>query len=310
MEQWKKPVQGLGSWMVYMLAASLRFVLVSQFVGEHRGCSKKSGLAPKASPAAAELLNVTPIFQPPGRGESVNRGEEGELKKDKMKERNRETVTETDKEGEEGEGADGGMTKKIDKGVKSRERLRVKKYSCMLILVSRGALSNVRKGYWAEELGAVKGLDMFAIQSEAQTTTGRPEVGQFTGILQQCPGFFFAAMFTVGTKKGKKEKKNKVFFCQTRVVRRILFPTLIFPALVAKSVGTAFRASSGGGRATLTYRPALTTHIFMPDVATCQTHSAFKTSIDSNKPIYIFTPPPVVKLHEQKWYLHNNAVLN
>lgn len=45
--------------MVYMLAASLRFVLVSQFVGEHRGCSKKSGLSPKASPAAAELLNVT-----------------------------------------------------------------------------------------------------------------------------------------------------------------------------------------------------------------------------------------------------------
>ena len=120
-------------------------------------------------------------------------------------------MTESDKEGEEGEGADGGMTKKkIDKGVKSRERdrLGVKKYSCMLILVSRGALSNVRKGYWAAELGAVRGLDMFAIQSEAQTTTGHPEVGQFTGILQQCPGFFgfflfffFAAMFTVGTKK-------------------------------------------------------------------------------------------------------------
>lgn len=45
--------------MVYTLAASLRFVLVSQFVGEHHGRSKKSGLSPKAYPAAEELLNVT-----------------------------------------------------------------------------------------------------------------------------------------------------------------------------------------------------------------------------------------------------------
>lgn len=180
----------------------------------------------------------------------------------------------------------------------------------MLILVSRGALSNVRKGYWATELGAVKGLDMFAIQSEAQTTTGHPEVGQFTGILQQCPAFFFAAMFTVGTKKERRGEQKKVCFSQTGVVCRILLPTLIFPALVAKSVGTAFRASSGGGRATLTYRPALATHIFMPDVATCQTHSAVKTSIDSNNPYTCLPPPPVVKLYEQKWYLHNNAVLN
>lgn len=45
--------------MVYTLAASLRFVLVSQFVGEHHGRSKKSGLSLKASPAAEELLNVT-----------------------------------------------------------------------------------------------------------------------------------------------------------------------------------------------------------------------------------------------------------
>lgn len=142
---------------------------------------------------------------------------------------------------------------------------------------------------------------MFAIQSEAQTTTGHPEVGQFTGILQQCPAFFFAAMFTVGTKKERRGEQKKVCFSQTGVVCRILLPTLIFPALVAKSVGTAFGASSGGGRATLTYRPALATHIFMPDVATCQTHSAVKTSIDSNKPIYMFTPPPpVVKLYEQK----------
>lgn len=35
-----------------------------------------------------------------------------------MKERNRETVTESDKEGEEGEGVDGGMTKKNRQGSK------------------------------------------------------------------------------------------------------------------------------------------------------------------------------------------------
>lgn len=112
---------------------------------------------------------------------------------------------------------------------------------------------------------------------------------------------FFCCHVHSWNKEGKKGGKKKVCFCQTGVVCRILLPTLIFPALVAKSVGTAFRASSGGGRATLTYRPALATHIFMPDVATCQTHSAVKTSIDSNKPIYMFTPPPpVVKLYEQK----------
>lgn len=45
--------------MVYMLAASLYFVLVSQFVGEHHGRSKKRRLSPEASPVAEELLNVT-----------------------------------------------------------------------------------------------------------------------------------------------------------------------------------------------------------------------------------------------------------
>lgn len=132
---------------------------------------------------------------------------------------------------------------------------------------------------------------MFAIQSEAQTTTGHPEVGQFTGILQQCPAFFLLPCSQLEQRRKEGGKKKKVCFSQTGVVCRILLPTLIFPALVAKSVGTAFGASSGGGRATLTYRPALATHIFMPDVATCQTHSAVKTSIDSNNP-YTCLPPP------------------
>lgn len=52
----KNPVQGLGNRMVYMLAASLYFFLVSQFVGEHHGRSKKRRLSPEASPAAEELL--------------------------------------------------------------------------------------------------------------------------------------------------------------------------------------------------------------------------------------------------------------
>lgn len=45
--------------MVYTLAASLRFVLVSQSVGEHRRSSKKTGPSPKASLAAEALVNVT-----------------------------------------------------------------------------------------------------------------------------------------------------------------------------------------------------------------------------------------------------------
>lgn len=211
MEQWKKPVQGLGSWMVYMLAASLRFVLVSQFVGEHRGCSKKSGLSPKASPAAAELLNVTHDHSATReRRECKQRRGRRVKKRTKWKKEIERQWQKVTKRGRKARGLMVGWQKKIDKGVKSRERdWEWKKYSCMLILVSRGALSNVRKGYWAAELGAVKGLDMFAIQSEAQTTTGHPEVGQFTGILQQCPAFFFAAMFTVGTKKERRGEKKK-----------------------------------------------------------------------------------------------------
>lgn len=77
--------------MVYTLAASLRFVLVSQFVGENHGCSKKSGLPPKAFPAAEELLNVTHDHSATReRGESKQR-REGRVKKDKMKERNRDS---------------------------------------------------------------------------------------------------------------------------------------------------------------------------------------------------------------------------
>lgn len=140
---------------------------------------------------------------------------------------------------------------------------------------------------------------MFAIQSEAQTTTGHPEVGQFTGILQQCPAFFLLPCSQLEQRR-KEGGKKKSLFLSNRSRLQDPLPTLIFPALVAKSVGTAFRASSGGGRATLTYRPALATHIFMPDVATCQTHSAVKTSIDSNNPYTCLPPPPVVKLYEQK----------
>lgn len=92
-------------------------------------------------------------------------------------------------------------------------------------------------------------------------------------------------------QRRKEGGKKKSLFLSNRSRLQDPLPTLIFPALVAKSVGTAFRASSGGGRATLTYRPALATHIFMPDVATCQTHSAVKTSIDSNNP-YTCLPPP------------------
>lgn len=74
--------------MVYTLAASLRFVLVSQFVGEHHGRSKKSGLPPKASPAAEELLNVTHDHSATRESrESKQRSERRVKKKDKMKER-------------------------------------------------------------------------------------------------------------------------------------------------------------------------------------------------------------------------------
>ena len=45
--------------MVYTIAARLRFVLVSQFVGGHHRSFKKSRLSPKASLAAEEMLNVT-----------------------------------------------------------------------------------------------------------------------------------------------------------------------------------------------------------------------------------------------------------
>lgn len=103
--------------------------------------------------------------------------------------------------------------------------------------------------------------------------------------------FFFCCHVHSWNKEGKKGGTKKSLFLSNRSRLQDPLPTLIFPALVAKSVGTAFGASSGGGRATLTYRPALATHIFMPDVATCQTHSVVKTSIDSNKPIYMFTPP-------------------
>lgn len=70
--------------MVYTLAASLRFVLVSQFVGEHHGRCKKSGRSPKASPAAEELLNVTHDRSAAG-GEERESTEE--RKKDEMKEK-------------------------------------------------------------------------------------------------------------------------------------------------------------------------------------------------------------------------------
>lgn len=82
--------------MVYMLAASLYFVLVSQFVGEHHGRSKKRRLSPEASPAAEELLNVTRDHSDAReRRESKRRT----VKKNKIKDRNRETVTESNKEG-------------------------------------------------------------------------------------------------------------------------------------------------------------------------------------------------------------------
>lgn len=94
----------------------------------------------------------------------------------------------------------------------------MKKYSCMLILVSCGALFNVRKGYRAAERGTVKGLDMSAIRAKHKQQKGHSEVNGLMDILQRCPDF--AAMFTVGTTKRKKKRKN-FCFCQTDAVRRI-----------------------------------------------------------------------------------------
>lgn len=92
--------------MVYTLAGSLRFVLVSQFVGEHLGRSKKSGLSPKASPAAEELLNVTHDHSATRERRGSKQKRERRVKKDKMKinknKRYRETVTDCEKEGEGG----------------------------------------------------------------------------------------------------------------------------------------------------------------------------------------------------------------
>lgn len=98
----KNPVQGLGSWMVYTLAASLRFVLVSQFVGKNCGRSKKSQLSPKAW----ELLNVTQDHSAT-RERREKRGEKIVKRYNKKKET--ETVTEDDKEER---GVDGEITKK------------------------------------------------------------------------------------------------------------------------------------------------------------------------------------------------------
>lgn len=96
--------------------------------------------------------------------------------------------------------------------------------------------------------------------SKAQTITGHLEVYEFMDILQQRPGI--AAMFTVETKKKKKQKTISVKLRPSTGS----MPTLIFPPSVAKSVGTAYRALSEGGRLTLTYRQAFAMHIFMPDV--------------------------------------------
>ena len=143
---------------------------------------------------------------------------------------------------------------------------------------------------------------MFAIQSEAQTTTGHPEVGQFTGILQQCPGFFgfffffFCCHVHSWNKEVKKKKKQKSLFLSNRSRLQDPLPTLMFPALVAKSVGTAFRASSGGGRPTLTYRPALqrTSSCLMWPHAK---HTArLKQVLIKINPYTYLSPPPVVKL--------------
>lgn len=123
----------------------------------------------------------------------------------------------------------------------------------MLILVSCGALFNVRKGYRAAERGTVKGLDMSAIRAKHKQQKGHSEVNGLMDILQRCPGF--AAMFTVGTTKRKKTQKT---FASVKLMPSAgSRPTLIFLPAVAKSVGTAFRTFSRGGRLTPTYRPAL-----------------------------------------------------
>lgn len=73
--------------MGYTLAASLRFVLVSQFVGKHHGHSKKSGLLPKAPSTAEELLNVIHDLQPPEREGVKNEGKQKKQLKKSTKEK-------------------------------------------------------------------------------------------------------------------------------------------------------------------------------------------------------------------------------
>lgn len=64
------------------------------------------------------------------------------------------------------------------------------------------------------------------------------------------------------------ERRNKLGF--VRLTQSKAVPILISPLPVVKSVGTPFRALSGGVRVTPTYRPVLLPHICMPAVACCQ----------------------------------------
>lgn len=79
-----------------------------------------------------------------------------------------------------------------------RESKKKKKYPCMLILVSCGALSHVEKSLLSCRAWNCQGIGHVCYPSKTQTTTGRPEVEEFMDIIQQR---LVVAVFTDGTKK-------------------------------------------------------------------------------------------------------------
>lgn len=126
--------------------------------------------------------------------------------------------------------------------------------------------------------------DWTCLPSEQSTNNNRPSWSR-----RVCGHLTAVPRFRCHVHSWNKEGRETKFVSVKLKPSAGSMPTLIFPPPVAKSVGTAFRASSGGGRLTLTYRPALATHILVPDVATCQMHSLFKNGTYwCNKPIYIF----------------------
>lgn len=165
--------------MVYTLAASLHFVLVSQFVGEHHGCSKKERARSQSLPGGwrvAERHSRSFSYQ---REERV---ETGEQKKEEI-----EKVTGIDKR----EGWCGITKTGKKKKLKRREKVETHTHFCMLILVSYGTRASVRKGCSLGSSG-----DWTCLPSKQSTDTSRHAQ------VHECPGFA-ATLIAVQNKEIK-----------------------------------------------------------------------------------------------------------